>query len=164
MRSHGHAVLNLEKLANHRGSILGAPPSRKQPKQKLFESAIYEEIINIGECNPIFLESESSKIGNLLIPPEIWQSMKRSPTLIIDNTLENRVNYILENYDPDFLLEEELPKLISASEKTHQHKRRGIEPINRERACRYKPLITDYYDPLYNHSIKNSSTKRFSST
>ena len=156
MRSHGHAVLNLEKLANHRGSILGAPPSRKQPKQKLFESAIYEEIINIGERDPIFLESESSKIGNLLIPPGIWQSMKRSPTILIDNTLENRVNYILENYDPDFLLEEELPKLISIIERKRTNI--NVEELNQLIARKnwrslVSRLITDYYDPLYNHSI-----------
>jgi len=157
MKSQGHAVLNLEKLANHRGSILGAPPTRKQPKQKLFESTIYEQIINIGSCNPIFLESESSKIGNLLIPPEIWHSMKRSPTLIIDNTLENRVDYILENYDPDFLLEEELPKLISVIERKHPNI--NVEELNQLIAKKnwrslVSLLITDYYDPLYTHSIK----------
>ena len=62
----GQQVLDLEALACHRGSILGAEPKQSQPSQKLFETRLYDALSNIDQTKPVFIESESSKIGTYI--------------------------------------------------------------------------------------------------
>ena len=64
----GLYTIDLEGIAKHKGSLLGSNPNMSQPSQKLFESQIYIELKKIKEKKLIFIESESSKIGNLFLP------------------------------------------------------------------------------------------------
>ncbi|MBS0312362.1 MAG: tRNA 2-selenouridine(34) synthase MnmH, partial [Proteobacteria bacterium] len=61
----GAQVLDLEALAAHRGSLLGALPDQPQPSQKSFESAIWFALSRFDSAHPVFVESESKKIGAL---------------------------------------------------------------------------------------------------
>jgi tRNA 2-selenouridine synthase len=157
LASKGHNVIDLEGLANHRGSILGSSQNRTQPKQKQFESALYREISKITGSLAVFVESESSKIGNLIIPTDFWRLMKKSPTIIINNTLANRVKYIIDTYDPNFLIQKEIPSLFVRIKRNSP----GIDLHSLEEDIQNKAwdrlvlkLLNDYYDPLYSHSIK----------
>lgn len=156
LKSKGEAVIDLEGLANHRGSILGSSPTRKQPKQKFFETQIYLALQELNMKRPVFLEAESNKIGNLFIPGELWRTMQKAPTIMIENNLENRVTYILEEYDPDFLIKKEIPSLLSIIKKKYPQ----INYLKLEANLEKKnwkefvsDLIIEYYDPLYLHSI-----------
>jgi len=156
LKSKGEAVIDLEALANHRGSVLGSSPTREQPKQKFFESQLYITLQKLSSKCPVFVEAESNKIGNLFIPNELWRTMQRSPTIMIENNVENRVSYILEEYDQNFLIKKEIPILLSIIKKKHPQidyakLKENLEKKNWQ--VFVSDLITQYYDPLYLHSI-----------
>lgn len=108
----GCFVLDLEKLAVHRGSILGGHKNKPQPSQKFFETEIHEELKKFNNKKQIFVEAESSKIGELFIPVPLWKSMKKSSFFVVENLNEHRIQYILDEYDPKFLKERAIPNLF----------------------------------------------------
>ena len=65
-------VLDLEALANHRGSLLGAAVSSAQPSQKYFESQLLVALQGLDPSQPVWLEAESSKIGQIHLPRSLW--------------------------------------------------------------------------------------------
>lgn len=93
----GHQVIDLEALANHRGSILGARPAG-QPSQKAFETALATAFTRLDPTRPVLLEAESNKIGNLHIPPALWTPMKTAPRIEITAPLSARAAYLSQTY------------------------------------------------------------------
>ena len=91
-------TIDLEGLAKHRGSALGQEMNIEQPSQKMFERILYEELLKFSTDRPIFLESESSRIGNLQIPSNFWTIMKKSPVLELDVAINYRANFLLSEY------------------------------------------------------------------
>ncbi|OJW79430.1 tRNA 2-selenouridine(34) synthase MnmH, partial [Thiobacillus sp. 65-1402] len=77
----GAQVLDLEALAAHRGSLLGALPEQPQPTQKSFESAICFALARFNPQRPVFVESESKKIGVLRVPAALIAAMRASPCI-----------------------------------------------------------------------------------
>ena len=88
--------IHLEKLANHYGSIFGYKGT--QPTQKMFENMLFEEIRKIDPNEYIFIEAESAKIGNLIIPGVLLKRMKESVQIEITAPFEQRVERILKYY------------------------------------------------------------------
>jgi tRNA 2-selenouridine synthase len=75
----GAQVLDLEGLAVHRGSLFGALPGQPQPSQKGFESRLLGELEMFDPGRPVFVEAESSKVGERMIPPAVWLRMAVAP-------------------------------------------------------------------------------------
>lgn len=98
IRDRGGQVLELEGLANHKGSVFGGDPEDPQPAQKRFESLIFDEISRFDASEPVFVEAESAKIGKLNLPNPIWQEMKESPVIEIDSPLDARADYLTKDY------------------------------------------------------------------
>ena len=90
-------TIDLESLANHKGSVFGSQ-GQKQPSQKLFETLIYDKLVNLKTNEPIFVEAESNKIGNLHIPKEFWKLMKSAPQIELSATLEKRAKFLVDEY------------------------------------------------------------------
>jgi len=67
----GAQVLDLEKLARHRGSVLGHLPNNPQPSQKHFESMLWDTLRSFDPGRPVFIESESRKVGQCQVPAEL---------------------------------------------------------------------------------------------
>ena len=108
----GHQVLDLEGLANHRGSLLGRSyPVPVQPSQKAFESAVFDVLRNCESGRPVFVESESNKVGDLHVPPGLWGRMRTCPAIEIKVPQAARAKYLLEAY-PHFV---EDPKHLVAT-------------------------------------------------
>ena len=102
LKQQGYQVLDLEELANHRGSLLGEKfknDIRYQPSQKYFDSLILEQLQEFNVNKPIWVESESYKIGNLYLPEILWKKMKESPFFEIKLPLEKRVEFLLQEYE-----------------------------------------------------------------
>ncbi|WP_146344277.1 tRNA 2-selenouridine(34) synthase MnmH [Falsiphaeobacter marinintestinus] len=94
----GVQVLDLEGLAAHRGSLLGGMAD-PQPSQKAFESALAVALNGLDPARPVVVEAESSKIGERIIPPSLWVSMKVAPRIEIMATTEARTRYLVQAYD-----------------------------------------------------------------
>ena len=93
----GVQVLDLEGLANHRGSLLGAVTGG-QPAQKTFESRVATALAGADPARPLVVEAESSKIGNLIVPPMLWAAMTDAPRIEITAPLEARAAFLTRAY------------------------------------------------------------------
>ncbi len=98
-----YPVIDLEGLANHKGSALGALGQNPQPTQEMFENLLAEKLdaesnrtLAAGNC--IFLEDESQRIGNMQIPMPLWYSMRKAPVYFLDIPFEERLNYLTKEY------------------------------------------------------------------
>ena len=90
MSERGEQVLDLEGLANHKGSVFGGDPDNPQPAQKRFETLLFDKLKTFSEDRPVFLEAESAKIGRLNLPNPLWQRMKAAPVIEIVSPLAAR--------------------------------------------------------------------------
>lgn len=103
----GLQTVDLEGLANHRGSLLGGMGDG-QPSQKAFESRLATALEALDPARPVIVEAESSRIGRLTIPPQIWAPMCAAPRIEIAAPLTARAAYLTRAYadviaDPDRL-------------------------------------------------------------
>ncbi|MFZ5966530.1 MAG: tRNA 2-selenouridine(34) synthase MnmH [Bacillota bacterium] len=151
-------VLNLEKIAKNSGSAFGdivfegSPPS-----QKMFESDIFHTLY-FCESKFLFVESESKRIGNVQIPDSIYTKIINGHHILINTSLENRINIILGDYIKH--LENNNEKIIKAIQCLR--KRLGNETVDlllkkidqKEYIFVIEYLIEHYYDPLYKYSIE----------
>ena len=90
LEKRGENIIDLEHLARHRGSLLGSLPGIEQPQQKLFETLLCNKIKSLKFENPVFIEAESSKIGNVQIPSPLWKAMQNSPQILVTSDRSKR--------------------------------------------------------------------------
>lgn len=93
----GAQVIDLEAFAAHRGSLFGAVKGG-QPSQKMFESRLASALIKLDPTKPIFVEAESNKIGDILIPASFWRSMINAPRITIRASGDARAEFLLRSY------------------------------------------------------------------
>jgi len=99
LKEQGAQVLDLEGLANHRSSVLGIIPGQAQPSQKHFDTLLWDALRNMDPTKPVYVESESRKVGNLAVPESLILSMRASPCYQLELSDEERVKLLLEDYD-----------------------------------------------------------------
>lgn len=148
LKLNGISTIDLELLANHRGSSFGHLGLSSQPSQKQFESFLHDSLLETS--NIVCLEGESSRIGNILLPKSLIQAMKNGKNIVIEDTLENRIKRIKNDYisgTTDEINEafDNLSKYIS-SDRINNYKKH-ILANNYEYVI--KDLITNYYDSHY---------------
>lgn len=94
----GEQVLDLEALAAHRGSLLGDLPQVPQPAQKMFDSRVLEVLRRCSPERPVYVESESKRIGALRLPEALASRMWQSPCVRVELPLAQRVELLKEEY------------------------------------------------------------------
>lgn len=161
LQARGTQVLDLEGLANHRGSMLGAMPGG-QPSQKAFESALAGALCGLDPARPVLVEAESSKIGERILPPSLWAAMKAAPRIEVQVSIEARTGYLVQAYD-DILSDAD--GLRERLEYLRQH--RGHEVVDGwfdliaagDKAGVTRALMEQHYDPSYLKSRKAHDTR-----
>ena len=163
LAAEGAQILDLEGLAQHKGSVLGALPGRPQPSQKRFESGIWSRLVGLDSARPVFVEAESKKIGRVHVPDALIDAMRASPCVAIDATREARLEFLLRDYeylgdDPD-----DLAFRLSClkSLQSNETLERWCElAARRDLPTLFAELIDLHYDPLY-HRSQNRNYRRF---
>ena len=92
----GMQVLDLEGMANHRGSLFGA--MGVQPSQKAFEARLAMAMAALDPARPVVIEAESAKVGGLGLPTRLWQAMCRAPRLALEVPRAARAGYLTRAY------------------------------------------------------------------
>jgi tRNA 2-selenouridine synthase len=155
----GAQVLDLEDLAAHRGSVLGELPDRPQPSQKMFESLLLRQISDLQTENPVYVEGESKKIGQLQVPEALMSRMRASPCILLEVSLETRVDLLLDEYrhflEDRKMLEAQLDCLVAlhGREKIAGWKSLAERGGWREFVSR---LLVEHYDPAYRRSSQRN--------
>ena len=98
LASRGVQTLDLEGLAEHRGSLLGALPGQPQPSQPMFESRLLAAIEALDSVRPVVIEAESSKVGDRMVPPLLWQAMTTAPRIEVVAAPADRARYLAQAY------------------------------------------------------------------
>lgn len=148
----GAQVLDLEGLASHRSSVLGVIPGQPQPTQKRFDTLVWEKLRGFDPARPVYVESESKKVGNVAVPEALMAAMRASPCLRLDLADDERVQLLLEDYaffsrDTDLFCRR-LDALVQLRGREQvkawqdQVRAGAIEPVVRE-------LLFKHYDPGY---------------
>ncbi|MGI9218024.1 MAG: tRNA 2-selenouridine(34) synthase MnmH [Hydrogenophaga sp.] len=159
LAAEGAQVLDLEALANHRSSVLGHIPGVEQPSQKRFDSLIWDALQRFDPARPVFVESESKKVGNVRVPDALIEAMRESPCIDLQLSDEERVALLLEDYDffvkdPDFFCQR-LEALTELRGKAVVGE--WIEKVKAgETAEVVLDLLTRHYDPMYAQSIERN--------
>lgn len=156
MDSIGAQVLDLEKLAVHRGSVLGHLPSQPQPSQKMFETLIWDKLRRFDPALPVFVESESKKVGNLRVPDAVMEKMRQSPCVSLTLSRPNRVRLLMEDYPHFADSPEALNTQLDCLAKLHG--RAKIDSWHAMANDGQMPalvdeLLVEHYDPAYLRSI-----------
>ena len=94
----GEQVLDLEGLANHRGSSFGAIGLAPQPTCEQFENEIFWRLRNLDPRRPVWIEDESPSIGRIRVPDTLWWCMRRAPAIFLDVSREHRARNLEEEY------------------------------------------------------------------
>jgi tRNA 2-selenouridine synthase len=102
LAARGQQVLDLENLGAHRGSLLGTEPDKDQPSQKHFESLLLQELERFDLTKPVWIESESKRLGRLWLPEPLWQAMLSATVHEISVPAEARAAFLLREY-PHFV-------------------------------------------------------------
>ena len=97
LAARGAQVIDLEGLANHRGSLFGAMPGG-QPGQKMFEGRLALALEGLDPARPVVMEAESSKIGDLSLPKQVWQALCAAPRLHLEVDLGARADFTARSY------------------------------------------------------------------
>jgi len=159
LQRQGAQVLDLEALANHRGSVLGLVPGSPQPGQKQFESRVWDTLRRFDASQDVWVESESKKVGELRVPEALIQRMRASPCVRIELSLDERVKLLLEDYDffvkdvDAFCQRLDALRALRGNEVIdgwQEAARAGrIDEVVRE-------LLVKHYDPVYLQSMKRN--------
>jgi tRNA 2-selenouridine synthase len=98
LAARGVQTLDLEALAEHRGSVFGGLAHRSQPSQKMFESRLVAALDKLDLSRPIVVEAEASKVGDCMTPPALWGAMTAAPRIAVAAPAEARAAYLAEHY------------------------------------------------------------------
>ncbi|MCP1224251.1 tRNA 2-selenouridine(34) synthase MnmH [Sebaldella sp. S0638] len=156
LKNEGYDILDLEACANNRGSLLGDIGLGEKYSQKYFESLVFESLTN-AESNIVITEGESRRIGNIVMPPYLYEVLINSRKLYIETSLERRTEIIKKEYLKDDVSKEEIISSIERLRKYINGKQieefvNGVKNEDYDKVI--KDLMIKYYDKAYSSKGK----------
>ncbi|MEG6585478.1 tRNA 2-selenouridine(34) synthase MnmH [Dendrosporobacter sp. 1207_IL3150] len=152
-------IIDIEQLANHRGSIFGQIGLGQPASAQSFDSLLLNELEQLNNSHYIILESESKRVGNVYIPDILYNAMKSAKRILIYADLEIRAERLINEY---FHLNMQNTQSIADCINSLS-KRLGVKKTKQLlnylesgniRQCALT-LINEYYDPLYGYEKQN---------
>ena len=98
LAARGLQTLDLEALAEHRGSVFGGIAGKPQPSQKMFESRLLAALDGLDPSRPIVVEAEASKVGDRMVPPALWRVMIATSRITLYAPRAERIRYLVRRY------------------------------------------------------------------
>ena len=162
LRDAGAQVIDLEGLANHKGSLLGEHVTTPQPTQKRFDSLLWAALRSLDPAQPVFVESESKKIGLVQMPESMREQMAAGECVWLNVSVAARVAHLRGEYehfvaDPALLMQKLAPlKALRGGDMLARWQRLAtagnIDGV-------VESLLIDHYDPLYTTAITRNYPK-----
>ncbi len=157
LKKNNYQIIDLEFLANHRGSTFGALGMNEQPTNEQFENSIANELFNFDIKKEIFIEAESSNIGKCRIPNDLFKKMKLSNRIEIIRSERERINELVRTYS--VFPKNELIESVNRIKKRLGPQRtqlaiKSVEDENWQNVCK---AVLDYYDKCYEYELKGKN-------
>lgn len=165
MEEMGAQVLDLEKLANHKGSAFGSLGEEDQPSCEHFENELEQALRALDPLRPIWLEHESRGIGRVFLPDAFWRHLQDCELILVDPGREARLRHVLEiygSYEAD-MLKSCFTRI--ATRLDGQHVKAACEAIDGGDIPKAASIALDYYDKAYSHHLEkypHSTVRRLS--
>jgi tRNA 2-selenouridine synthase len=153
LQAQGEQIIDLEKLANHKGSAFGHLGEQPQPCSEMFENLLFETISSLHAQQRIWIEDESHLIGTVFIPETFWEQMRAATVIYCDFPVSERVNYLVNtygNFDKAGVLESvnRITKKLGG-----QHAKAALEAYESGDLKKATEIVLVYYDKTYNFGL-----------
>ncbi len=150
LAARGVQAVDLEGLANHRGSLFGA--LGPQPSQRRFEGQLAMALAGLDPARPVVVEAESAKVGECRLPPRLWAAMQAAPRIAIAAPREERAAYLTRAYADITADPARLAEVIDALRPFHAAERIGEWQAMAAAGAftaLAETLMEAHYDPRY---------------
>jgi len=153
LQAAGEQVLDLEELAQHRGSAFGSLGKMTQPSQEQFENLLAAALVKMEPGKRIWIEDESITIGQRAIPKNIFKQLLTAPLIRLDIPLEERLRFLTDEYgslDREFLKTSvyRITRRLGS-----QRTRLAIDAIEEDRMSDFISQVLVYYDKAYRNGM-----------
>jgi tRNA 2-selenouridine synthase len=162
LKDAGEQIVDLEAIANHRGSLIGAIPGQNQPTQKYFDTLLLDQLRHLNPERPVWLEAESRKIGNLQLPITLFEAMQRATHIQLKVPITERVKLWRQDYphfaiDPVDMVSKLAPlkPLIGGDELNAWRELSSAGRVDEL----FERVMVNHYDPCYARSGRRDSHK-----
>lgn len=162
LNKQGEQIIDLEKMANHKGSAFGRLGEEPQPSTEMFENLLFDALLKLDKQKHIWIENESQLIGEVFIPDKFWHQMRSAPVLSIEFPLEQRITFLIKHYSGYAAQDIENALLRIRKKLGGQHYKYALECYrsgNLEDAVR-TALV--YYDKTYAYGMQQRDAKDIS--
>jgi len=156
----GEQVLDLEKIACHKGSVFGALGQNPQPTNEQFENNIYVQWQKFDFSRTIWIEDESRSIGSVFIPDPLFEEMSRAPMIRVGMDEQFRIQRLVKEYEgfEKGLLREAVNKISEKLGGTRT--KQALEAIGNNDFRTAAILVLGYYDKTYQHAMSKRENKK----
>jgi tRNA 2-selenouridine synthase len=160
LKDQGEQIIDLEKLAHHKGSSFGAFGEEKQSSQEQFENELSYQFSKIDAEKKCWIEDESRKIGVNILPLGIWEQMRNTKVICVDLPVEIRVNYLVTEYGK--FTKEELKTAIERIGKRlgGQHLKKALEAVEQNDLKTACEVSLVYYDKTYSFGLNQREKEK----
>jgi tRNA 2-selenouridine synthase len=159
LKSSGQQVLDLEHLANHKGSAFGSLGQMPQPTTEQFSNSLHNELVKLNSDLPVWVEDESRNIGSVFMPDAFYQNMQETWVIALVMDLNMRLPRLLEEYStyPRESLKESVMKISKrlGGDKTKD----AIQSIESGNFAKAIEIVLYYYDKTYLFGLKKKDSK-----
>lgn len=157
LKEKGEQILDLEGIANHKGSSFGGIGQPPQPTVEQFENLLAENLFLLNPSFPTWIENESRKIGRLILPDQLFAQMGNALLIDIQKTTEERITHISDEYgslpeDALILAVKRLQKRLGGL-RTQQ----AIDAIQEKNTDAWIANLLIYYDKTYEFDLSHHS-------
>ena len=156
LKMDGEQIVDLEGLANHKGSAFGALGELPQPSTEQFENNLCKELSQLERSSDVWIEDESRNVGRCVIPGELYARMRKSKIIFLDIPREKRALHLVKHYaEYD---RKGLKECVLRIQKKlgGDRTKEALESIDREDYYNTAMLTLHYYDKAYMHSLDNN--------
>ena len=159
LKSSGQQVIDLEQLANHKGSAFGALGQPPQPTSEQLGNMLFNDCRKLNSDLPFWVEDESRNIGSIIMPDTFNLNMQETPTIVLVMDIETRLPRLMEEYSayPPEILEASVLKISKrlGGDKT----RDAITAVETADFAKAIEIVLYYYDKAYLFGLKKKESK-----
>lgn len=161
LRELGEQIIDLEGIANHKGSAFGFIGEAPQPTVEQFENDLHAALSALDPGRGIWVENESRSIGRIFIPAGFWQQMRTAPLLSVQIPQAARLDNLLSDYVGTNRADLETAFEKIGNKLGGQHLKSALEALRNEDYAAAAEIALRYYDKTYQHGLDTNCAVQF---